>query len=173
MRQWPITLCLAVAGLGLAVIWFADFKIGLLIVGLALLLGAALRAALPEVGMLAVRSRFTDVGVLTFLGGVIVLLTLVAQPDPWLHLSWLDDIGRLVGAPALTRRGRGAVAGRAAPRPAPTAWRALCDATATPGEAAYACLCDNLTQVSRRREIILGSSAPTTCLGHLAICWRR
>ncbi|GAA1080491.1 MULTISPECIES: DUF3017 domain-containing protein [Kitasatospora] len=99
VRQWPITLCLAVAGLGLAVIWFADFKIGLLIVGLALLLGAALRAALPEVGMLAVRSRFTDVGVLTFLGGVIVLLTLVAQPDPWLHLSWLDDIGRLVGRP--------------------------------------------------------------------------
>jgi len=99
VRQWPITLVLAVAGLGLAVIWFSDFKIGLLLVGTALLLGAGLRAALPEVGMLAVRSRFTDVGVLAFLGGMIVLLTLVAQPDPWLHLAVLDDIGRLVGRP--------------------------------------------------------------------------
>ncbi|MEV8096282.1 DUF3017 domain-containing protein [Kitasatospora sp. NPDC085879] len=99
VRQWPITLVLAVAGLGLAVIWFSDFKIGLLLVGIALLLGAGLRAALPEVGMLAVRSRFTDVGVLAFLGGMIVLLTLVAQPDPWLHLAVLDDIGRLVGRP--------------------------------------------------------------------------
>ncbi|MEV6208332.1 DUF3017 domain-containing protein [Kitasatospora sp. NPDC051914] len=98
-RQWPISLVLAVAGLGILVTWAADFKIGLLIVGASLLLGAALRAALPEVGMLAVRSRFTDVGVLAFLGGVIVLLTLVAQPDPWLHLAWLDDIGRLVGRP--------------------------------------------------------------------------
>lgn len=98
-RQWPITLVLAVAGFGLAVTWFGDFKIGLLVLGGSLVLGAVLRLVLPEVGMLAVRSRFTDVGVLVFLGGVVVLLTLVAQPDPWLHLSVLDDVGRLVGRP--------------------------------------------------------------------------
>jgi len=97
VRQWPITLVLAVACLGLAITWFGDFKYGLLTVGGALLLGAALRLTLPEVGMLAVRSRFTDVSVLTLLGGVIVLLTLVAQPDPWLRLSLLDNVGQLIG----------------------------------------------------------------------------
>ncbi|MFD9125327.1 DUF3017 domain-containing protein [Kitasatospora sp. NPDC059571] len=99
VRQWPITLVLALAGLGIAITWFGDFKYGLLLVGGSLLLAAVLRLTVPEVGMLAVRSRFTDVGVLAFLGGVIVLLTLVAQPDPWLHLSVLDRIGDLVGRP--------------------------------------------------------------------------
>ncbi|WP_405012970.1 DUF3017 domain-containing protein [Kitasatospora sp. NBC_01539] len=99
VRQWPISLVLAVAGLGVAVTWFGDFKVGLLVLGGSLLLAAVLRLALPEVGMLAVRSRFTDVGVLAFLGGAVVLLTLVAQPDPWLHLGVVDDIGRLVGRP--------------------------------------------------------------------------
>ncbi|GAA5001082.1 hypothetical protein GCM10025734_36570 [Kitasatospora paranensis] len=87
------------AALGIAVTWFGDFKYGLMLVGGSLLLAAVLRLTVPEVGMLAVRSRFTDVGVLTFLGGAIVLLTLVAQPDPWLHLSVLDHLGSLIGRP--------------------------------------------------------------------------
>ncbi|MER5637077.1 DUF3017 domain-containing protein [Kitasatospora sp. NPDC002227] len=102
VRQWPITLVLSLAGVGLAVTWFSPtagngFKYGLLMVGCAPLLGAVLRLVLPEVGLLAVRSRFTDVSLLTVLGGVIVLLTLVAQPDPWLQLSVLDNIGQLMG----------------------------------------------------------------------------
>ncbi|MEV4611856.1 DUF3017 domain-containing protein [Kitasatospora sp. NPDC049258] len=97
VRQWPITLVLAVAAVGLAITSAGDFKVGVLTVGSSLLLGALLRLALPEVGLLAVRSRFTDVTVLTFLGAVIVLLTLVAQPDPWLHLPLLDNIGKLIG----------------------------------------------------------------------------
>jgi hypothetical protein len=97
VRQWPITTVLALVAAGLAVTWFGDFKYGLLIVGGAVLVGALLRLVLPEVGMLAVRSRFTDVTVLTFLGGAIVLLTLIAQPDPWLRLSVLDNIGQFIG----------------------------------------------------------------------------
>lgn len=101
-RQWPITLVLAVAGIGLAITWFGSdlkngFKYGLLTVGCSLLLAAVLRLVLPDVGLLAVRSRFTDVSVLAVLGGVIVLLTLVAQPDPWLRLSLLDNVGQLMG----------------------------------------------------------------------------
>lgn len=97
VRQWPITLVLGLAVIGLGVTWFGDFKYGLLLTGAALLVGAALRLVLPEVGMLAVRSRFTDVTVLGFLGAVIVLLTLIAQPDPWLRLSVLDNMGHLIG----------------------------------------------------------------------------
>ncbi|AUY51391.1 MULTISPECIES: DUF3017 domain-containing protein [Streptomycetaceae] len=103
VRQWPITLVLLVVGAGLAVTWFADFKegfkYGLLILGGGVLLGAVLRLVLPEVGMLAVRSRFTDVIVLSFLGLSIVLLTLVAQPNPWLEIRLLDNIGNLIGRP--------------------------------------------------------------------------
>lgn len=103
VRQWPITLVLGLALLGLAIAWFGDskigFKVGLLTVGGSLLVGTVLRLLVPEVGMLAIRSRFTDVLVLLVLGGVIVLLTLVAQPDPWLKLSVLDNIGQLIGRP--------------------------------------------------------------------------
>ncbi|WP_405017790.1 DUF3017 domain-containing protein [Kitasatospora sp. NBC_00070] len=97
VRQWPITMVLGLVAVGLGITWFGDFKYGLLTVGGAVLIGAALRLVMPEVGMLAVRSRFTDVTVLTCLGGTIVLLTLIAQPDPWLHLSVLDNIGELIG----------------------------------------------------------------------------
>ncbi|MEU9127374.1 DUF3017 domain-containing protein [Kitasatospora sp. NPDC048540] len=97
VRQWPITLVLAVAAVGLAITFAGGFKIGVLTIGSSLLLGAVLRLVLPEVGLLAVRSRFTDVSVLSVLGAVIVLLTLVAQPDPWLELPVLDNIGNLIG----------------------------------------------------------------------------
>ncbi|WP_329495406.1 DUF3017 domain-containing protein [Kitasatospora herbaricolor] len=103
VRQWPITLVLTVVLTGLAVTVFADFedgfKYGLMVVGGGILLGAVLRLVLPEVGMLAVRSRFTDVIVLLVLGCGIVLLTAVAQPDPWLEFPLLDNIGQLIGRP--------------------------------------------------------------------------
>ncbi|MFC8453668.1 DUF3017 domain-containing protein [Kitasatospora sp. NPDC057223] len=103
VRQWPITLVLTVVLTGLAVTVFANFqdgfKYGLLVVGGGILLGALLRLVRPEVGLLAVRSRFTDVIVLLVLGGGIVLLTLVAQPNPWLEVPLLDNIGKLIGRP--------------------------------------------------------------------------
>ncbi|WP_081951948.1 DUF3017 domain-containing protein [Kitasatospora phosalacinea] len=99
LRQWPITLVLAVALAGLLATWQGHFRLGLLVLGAAPLLGALLRLGLPDVGMLAVRSRFTDVTLMFVLGGAIVLLTLVAQPDPWLRVPVLENIGRLIGHP--------------------------------------------------------------------------
>jgi uncharacterized membrane protein YjjP (DUF1212 family) len=88
VRQWPITVVLTVVGVGLLATVFGAWRAGLVTVGCGLLLGGLLRALLPEVGMLAVRSRFTDVLVLGFLGGIIVLLTLSALPDPVLRLPF-------------------------------------------------------------------------------------
>ncbi|BAJ28867.1 hypothetical protein KSE_30560 [Kitasatospora setae KM-6054] len=99
LRQWPITLVLVVAAAGLLATWAGSFRLGLIAVGAALLLGALLRLGLPDVGLLAVRSRFTDVTLMFLLGGAIVLLTLVAQPDPWLRVPALENIGRLIGHP--------------------------------------------------------------------------
>ncbi|WP_370592657.1 DUF3017 domain-containing protein [Streptomyces sp. NBRC 109706] len=93
IRQWPLLAVLGTTLVGLLVT-LLDFRIGLLIVGGALLAGALLRAWLPAVGMLAVRSRFTDVVTYTVLGALIVLLTLMAEPRPWLEVPFLNDILR-------------------------------------------------------------------------------
>lgn len=91
-RQWPIIAVLATTGLGLLLTGFGVFRVGTLLVGLALLLGAALRWCLPSVGMLAVRSRFTDMVTYGGLGLVIVLLALMVQPKPWLVIPFLGEV---------------------------------------------------------------------------------
>jgi hypothetical protein len=58
----------------------------------ALLTGAVLRWAVANVGMLAVRSRFTDVITYAVLGLGILLLALMAQPDPIIRIPFLEDI---------------------------------------------------------------------------------
>jgi hypothetical protein len=67
------------------------FRYGTLLIGAALLAGAVLRWVLPDVGMLAVRSRFTDIVTYAVLGLAIVLLAMMAQPKPWLVIPFLKD----------------------------------------------------------------------------------
>jgi hypothetical protein len=90
-RQWPVLAVLGIAGLGLLVTAFDRFRLGTLLIGVALLGGGALRWLLPDVGMLAVRSRFTDIVTYGVLGTVIVLLALMAQPHPLLQIPFLKD----------------------------------------------------------------------------------
>ncbi|MFJ6391716.1 DUF3017 domain-containing protein [Streptomyces sp. NPDC091972] len=90
-RQWPVLTVLAVVGLGLLLTALDQFRYGTLFVGLALLGGAVLRWLLPDVGMLAVRSRFTDIATYGVLGTVIVLLAMMVQPHPWLEIPFLKD----------------------------------------------------------------------------------
>lgn len=90
-RQWPILAVLLTAGLGLLLTVFDLFRIGTLLIGVALLAGGVLRWALPGVGMLAVRSRFTDIVTYGALGLTIVLLALMMQPKPWLEIPFLED----------------------------------------------------------------------------------
>ncbi|MGW0186205.1 DUF3017 domain-containing protein [Streptomyces sp. NPDC003362] len=90
-RQWPMLAVLVTVGLGLLLTAFDAFRLGTLLVGVALLGGAVLRWLLPSVGMLAVRSRFTDIATYGLLGVVIVLLALMVQPEPWLEIPFLKD----------------------------------------------------------------------------------
>ncbi|MET9253421.1 DUF3017 domain-containing protein [Streptomyces sp. NPDC003717] len=91
-RQWPILTVVVLVALGLLLTALDVFRVGTLIVGVALLVGAALRWMLPGVGMLAVRSRFTDITTYGVLGLAIALLALMAQPDPWLKVPFLKDV---------------------------------------------------------------------------------
>lgn len=66
-------------------------------IGVALLVAGVLRVALPEVGMLAVRSRFTDVVVMGVLGTAIILLALASEPDPVITLPFVNEIAGWLG----------------------------------------------------------------------------
>ncbi|MEV7088923.1 DUF3017 domain-containing protein [Streptomyces sp. NPDC093085] len=94
-RQWPLLSVVGTVGLGLLIVGanpFAEaFRIGTILVGIALIGGAVLRRVLPSVGMLAVRSRFTDMLTYGLLGVAIVLLSLMTQPRPWLEIPFLED----------------------------------------------------------------------------------
>ncbi|MEY9486725.1 hypothetical protein RKD26_002519 [Streptomyces calvus] len=90
-RQWPILAVLLTVGLGLLLTALDLFRLGTVLIGAALLAGAVLRWLVPDVGMLAVRSRFTDIVTYGGLGLAITLLALMMQPDPWLELPFLKD----------------------------------------------------------------------------------
>lgn len=90
-RQWPVLVVLSAVALGLLLVALDVTRAGLLLIGAALLAGAAMRWTLPGVGMLAVRSRFTDIVTYGVLGLAIVLLALMAQPHPLLQIPFLKD----------------------------------------------------------------------------------
>lgn len=90
-RQWPMLTVLGMVGAGLLLTGLDVFRVGTVLIGLGLLTGGLLRWALPSVGMLAVRSRFTDMITYGVLGGMIVLLALMTQPDPVLVVPFLED----------------------------------------------------------------------------------
>ncbi|PKW09585.1 Protein of unknown function [Streptomyces sp. 1222.5] len=91
-RQWPMLVVLSTVALGLLLTALDVFRVGMLLVGAALLAGAVLRWVLPSVGMLAVRSRFTDIVTYGILGVAIVLLALMAQPNPWLRIPFVKGV---------------------------------------------------------------------------------
>lgn len=83
-RQWPILLVLFCLLGSLAVVAANHFRRGTYLLSATVLLAAALRLALParEAGVLAVRSRFWDVLVLSGLGGGMLMLAyLVPKPS--------------------------------------------------------------------------------------------
>ncbi|THA24883.1 DUF3017 domain-containing protein [Streptomyces sp. RKND-216] len=94
-RQWPM-LAVATGVLVGLLVSLGSFRGGALTIGLTVLGAGLLRWWLPSVGMLAVRSRFTDVATYGVLGVGITLLAMMAQPDPWLNIPILDDIVHFV-----------------------------------------------------------------------------
>jgi hypothetical protein len=81
LRQLPLLAVLITVGVGLLVVTVGHWRRGLVLVGLALVVGGLLRLLLPErrVGFLAVRSRPVDVVLMAAAG---VALTVVALTIP-------------------------------------------------------------------------------------------
>ena len=81
IRQLPLLAVLVAVGVGLLLVTFEHWRIGLVVVGLSLVGAALLRLLLPvrRVGFLAVRSRAVDVLLLAVVG---LALTAVALAVP-------------------------------------------------------------------------------------------
>ena len=84
LRAWPVVLVLfgVVAGLGIALVWDSGWRLGCLVIGGSLGLGAIERLALPsrDAGLLQVRSKAFDAGMLTVLSAAIIVLALAVPP---------------------------------------------------------------------------------------------
>ena len=78
LRQLPLLAVLVAVGVGLLMVTFEHWRKGLVVVGLALVGGAVLRAFLPvrRVGFLAVRSRPVDVVLLAGAGLALAIIAL-------------------------------------------------------------------------------------------------
>jgi len=79
LRQLPLLAVLVAVGVGLLMVTFEHWRKGLVVVGLALVGGAVLRALLPvrRVGFLAVRSRPVDVALLAGTGVALTVIVLL------------------------------------------------------------------------------------------------
>jgi len=78
LRQLPLLAVLVVVGVGLLVVTFGHWRGGIVLIGLALIGAAVLRALLPvrRVGFLAVRSRPVDVVLLAGTGLTLAVIVL-------------------------------------------------------------------------------------------------
>jgi hypothetical protein len=83
-RQWPLVVVVVGVLAGLVVAWLGTttWRLGCVLVGLALLVGAVERLVLGEreAGLLQVRGKGFDVVVLAVLGLAVVTLALVVPP---------------------------------------------------------------------------------------------
>lgn len=88
VRELPLISVLAVASAGFTLVRFSFWRKGLVVIGLAVGLGALLRLVLPErrAGLLAVRGRWRDVITLAVLAAVVAGLAAfvvpLVPPDP-------------------------------------------------------------------------------------------
>ena len=81
LRQLPLLVVLLVVGAGLLLVTFEHWRMGLVVIGLALVGGGVLRLLLParRAGFLAVRSRPVDV---VLLAGTGLALAVIARTIP-------------------------------------------------------------------------------------------
>jgi hypothetical protein len=86
-RYTPFGLVLAIAAAGIGLIFAYHWRIGSGLIGGSLLVAAALRVLLPErqLGLIALRGRFTDVILYGGLGFLVVLVAATIIGGPFDH----------------------------------------------------------------------------------------
>ena len=81
LRELPLAAVIGGVALGLVIIGLHHFRWGNLLIAGSVLAGAFFRLVLPtrRAGLLAVRSRFTDVVTMSAMGGSLMLLALITS----------------------------------------------------------------------------------------------
>lgn len=83
-RYWPLLVVVVGVVLGMAIAFVGSdtWRLGCLIVGSSLGIGAVERLALPaaDAGLLQVRSKLFDVAFLLLVGGAIIALAILVPP---------------------------------------------------------------------------------------------
>ena len=84
LRQWPLLVVVVGVVAGLVVAWLGEttWRIGCLVIGGALVVGAVERMALAdrEAGLLQVRGKAFDVAVLALTGAAVIVLAIWVPP---------------------------------------------------------------------------------------------
>jgi hypothetical protein len=86
-RYAPFVLVIAIAAAGIGLIFAYHWRIGSGLIGGSLLVAAGLRALLPEkqLGLIALRRKFTDIVLYGGLGFLIVLVAATIIGGPFDH----------------------------------------------------------------------------------------
>jgi hypothetical protein len=91
VRRHPSTIggafylgVLAAAGVGIAIVWSGDWRVGVRVIAGAVLFAALLRLVLParDAGMLAVRKRWWDCVMLAGVGATLLFLAATIPNQP-------------------------------------------------------------------------------------------
>jgi hypothetical protein len=80
--QWPLALVLLGLMIGLVVLTFYNFRVGSIVLGAAIIFGAALRTVLTHerAGLLAIRSRPVDLVTMYGLGLALTTVAVLVPP---------------------------------------------------------------------------------------------
>lgn len=80
--QWPLALVLLGLAAGLVVLSFYEFRVGSVILGVAIIFGGALRLVLPRerAGLLAIRGRPIDLVTMFGLGIALTTVAVLVPP---------------------------------------------------------------------------------------------
>ena len=81
-RHWPITLVLVGIGVSMIFVALDRFRVGAVLLAASVVLALLMRIVLTDqqAGLLAVRSRGVDLGVLGVLAGALAVLSLWVPP---------------------------------------------------------------------------------------------
>lgn len=90
LREWPALVVLALLAASMVVAAVAGFRPATMMIGGTFAVAAILRMFVREVGILAVRSRFTDVMVMLVFGTSVVFLGLMVPP-PLIDVPWVPN----------------------------------------------------------------------------------
>ncbi len=90
MREWPAMVVFGCLTTALLTAAFDGFRIATMLIAATFVVAAGLRLCVRDVGVLAVRSRFTDIAVLMVFGVAVLLLGL-SIPEPLVDLPWVPE----------------------------------------------------------------------------------